>query len=395
MGSLSPVGDLFDAREATFYGPGATFQSAAQSSVSPQSNPGETLPGFEAVLVQIDRAIRDDDVMHSYDQSQWRRLQLLAKVCAGISLVDDEPAELIALLKLQDDEQPLESTEDAWKFYQDALRKATGMGFDLLEGAGSHAIWRLLNLISHWSPREEKAPAAKPEQERTPIFLATEKGDANNSPDRVLFLVAERWPGPRLITPDWWRLGLVPLGPNREFLSAVHTGFQAVLDSVTDIDFQIRWWLETYKSGGEWHEKVEPSDSAQVSATCVGLALSEKGLPRPLLDPTAGVSARLLDSNRQTPLLDRRVGPVGLHEGKIKAATTAGIRTLCFAEDGPANNSVQSEIVQPVATVGDAYEAILLANKSIRSYREKVCEAWDAKWDEEPTDPAFVPNPVG
>ncbi|MBI2479076.1 MAG: hypothetical protein HYV60_10720, partial [Planctomycetia bacterium] len=96
------------------------------------------------------------------------------------------------------------------------------------------ADWRLLGLVQDGLSSEGGLI------ERTPIFIA------NDQAGKVLWLVAERLPGPpRLITPHCWRLGLAPLGDRKQLLESIHVGFRAALGDAAETRHQIRWWLET------------------------------------------------------------------------------------------------------------------------------------------------------
>jgi len=244
------------------------------------------------------------------------------------------------------------------------------------------ADWQMLGFANDAiSPPE----SAKIPIERTPVFVA------DDHIGRVLWLAADRIPGPAMVTPHWWRIGLVPLGPNRELVTAIQKAMQAVINGDDDRRHHIRWWIEEHPGGGGWFEEIGEAGSAQVAAACVARALREPEVSHPILDPKAGVSATFDTSVAATD--STPIGKVDEVRKKTKAAQDAGINT--FVLESNCAKKTKSEwsdytndpdrplAVQKVTTFGDAYEALLAMSSHIQKAKTTCWQGWGTFIDKE------------
>ena len=234
--------------------------------------------------------------------------------------------------------------------------------------------------------------------ERTPIFLANNK----NKKGCVLYLVAERLPGPAIVTPHWWRIGAIPL--TDDIVNELHRGFEKVLNSLEDNDrFQVRWWLERDKIG--WPsaiahstknakgDDVPANPSVNVAAACLALALKENVAldQRPILDRFAGVSASLQDAPHGTKLLDWPIGAVGHVEQKCSDAHEAKLDAFVLSDKCKHENAnvlVEKKGDHTLSILGrhtleGAYESLLLSNKKLNDAKANLSISRD---NETPAD---------
>ncbi|MCA9223769.1 MAG: hypothetical protein KDA71_25835, partial [Planctomycetales bacterium] len=234
--------------------------------------------------------------------------------------------------------------------------------------------------------------------ERIPIVLA------NNQTGRVLTLVAERLPGPpRLITPHWLRLGMAPLGQEHQLAKAIRKAFLAVIGNGPETRHQFRWWLEPPRDGegnALWPDDIPEAESVEIAAVCLAKALLERTPDSPpLLDPKALVSGAL-GGEAGTPLDERPVESVGHIGTKHQSAETAGMHTMVLPaanlHDAITNSPTRP---QPVANVGDAYQAVLATTGRVQGFKRSSANqvfiaiedtgTKSAKYIEVHTHPAF------
>lgn len=357
-----------------FYGLNSTLPAAAA-----QSSGSETAR-LHAALTRIRKSVTKiaadeqkdcDDLdgltkIEGVKSETWERFWQLLLLYAGTRQPGDElcfnAATAIQRLTEPEDRSidgtPLPVEVDA---LQTAIGKLETWGWMRPDSVRwTAADWRLLGFV------QDSLSSTPAVLERTPIFIA------NPQTGKVLCLVGERLPGPpRLITPHWWRLGLVPLGSNNELLKAIHAGFCAVLDDGPARRYQFRWWLET-SCVEDWHDDITEARSAEVSAACVAKALLEEraaDMP-PLLDPKAGVSG-MLGGAAGTLSNDRAVDPVDYIPQKIGAAERACLLTFALSKScATEHEGSQTPQVQPVKTVDDAYQALLATTAHLKTYKQ-------------------------
>jgi len=358
----------------TFYGPHSTFVAAVKATTTSPNDAAR----WRKVLTTVPEAVSK---LENVPLRTWQRYWQLALLNLGNSQRGDEPcfnpdAAIGLCDEASDKSMDCRPTEAERESLEGAIAKLEGFGWKKGPEEWTAADWRLLGFVN------DGLSDSSGMIERTPIFLA------NEQLGKVLWLVAERVPGPpRLITPHWWRLGLVPLGGNDELLEAVHFGFRAVLGAFPETRYQIRWWLEASTAGGKWHDAIAEAPSVQVAAGCLANALHERK-PEwpPLLDPHAGVSASL-GGVGGTALNARPVGSVGFIPKKIQAAAGAGTLTFLL-EAGCARHHSQTQTpqIQPVTTFSDAYEALLATATPLQQYKKRVASAFIPLDDTETTD---------
>ena len=225
--------------------------------------------------------------------------------------------------------------------------------------------------------------------EKTPIFLANAKGKKGY----VLYLVAERLPGPAIVTPHWWRLGAVRL--TDDLVQEFHRGFQTVLSGRSDEKrFQIRWWLEN--PGKAWPTSIadtitdengkekRANPSVNAAAACVALALGDEDVRAdqcPILDRFVGVSASLVESPASSgiAILDWSVGDVGHVEQKCSDAHDAKLDTFVLEADCKSDNANvlrekkgDHEIsILGRKTLGDVYETLKVSNSDFVEAKQR------------------------
>jgi len=246
----------------------------------------------------------------------------------------------------------------------------------------SLGYWRALGFISDFLNGTGQ-PIQGSFVERTPILIA------NDSVGRVLWLVAERMPGPAIVTPHWWKLGLVHLGddPAPDLLVQVQSTVSSVLRSQTE-SWQVRWWLETYPKGGDWHEIIDTAPSIQAAAGCLVLALADDHATRPVLDSRAVVSAQL---DEHEHLLD-----VGHVERKIDACKRAGLQCLVLSPGMVEKHKAYAEKhapelqLLPSTKLTDTYEILQATSPQLQAAKRCHVERWNTEFQETETEQRFI-----
>lgn len=376
---LQQPGALSTNLASTFYGPDATFQAAARRAAA-QHNASD----FQTVLKSIDGMFKETELPDEQRRA-WNCLRALANLyCGAAENVRELVQQREQLLGSGNDALPPTESEQAMN--RPAIDYLTEHGWQTSgDGHWTAADWRLIGLVGDLLSTEESASSRV--VERTPILLANERQS------RVLWLAAERLPGPPLlVSPHHWRLGLAPLGAGATSLQQqVHDAIRAVLGAQPKLPrYQIRWWLEPHSRGGGWHERLGDADSLQLSASCLAQALLERTGPTPLLDELAAASATL-ELAPDRPLAERRLGAVGHPSVKRDAAHDAGIVTLVFHSSLP-----ESPGVFAAGCFGDAYEVMLANSPAIREYKRALCAAWggpgatSGQFNEVETDQEFI-----
>lgn len=249
------------------------------------------------------------------------------------------------------------------------------------------ARWRTLSFINDWQNKTGQL-LNDTATERTPLFLAGERSG------RVLWLVVDRMPGPPIITPHWWRLGLVPLGDKEPLLHAIHRGIQVVL-TANSSRFHVRWWLEEYPGGNGWHDVIDEAESAQTAAACVTMALCEPKQEHPVLDGKAGISAKLPDG-----LIDRQLASIELESVsreamKTQTAERAGVQCIMFSSDSAKRGKIavsdpQGLSVLPAKTLGEAYEMLRLTSSDMQQAKQKSVDDWHHSYQETKTEELYI-----
>jgi hypothetical protein len=247
----------------------------------------------------------------------------------------------------------------------------------------------------------------KVKSETTPVLAVGEIVGLNDH-GGVLHLVAESLPGPHgLITPDFWSMGLVafPVVENATLVSITHRAFRCALSAERQV--QLRWRLQP--KWGEFPRAVKGHSAEAAAACCVrGLMHHSPEAPGPLLDPSVAITASVADDGETfDERLLQKVAEKTL-DAKFQSAIHAGLTAVLVCEgqvpkekhihhnadkvDGRAQPG--SVLIQPVRTLGDAYDGLLVTSAGIRKYKEKTCDAWDGerngKWIEKPTPQEFI-----
>jgi hypothetical protein len=275
-----------------------------------------------------------------------------------------------------------------------------GLEGGIQEFAWTRAYWQLFAMAAELlpcpnPPRRDAAPFTTL-IERTPLLFASQ------TEGWVVNLCVERRPGPPgLITPDWWRLGLFPLGANNELLIAIHDGFRVALEHYGEGKrIHLRWWLEKHaKTQSLLFDTITEGGSVAVAAACVARVLLEedRGAPRTLLDDGVAVSGTLGDISAGTGFDQHKVGLVGYHDKKIEAAQDAGLIAVLLAADSDKKlftpdqpGETKGILVQPVTTLDHAYDSLLITSQAVAEYKQRVVEHWDKLWYEKetPEEPA-------
>jgi hypothetical protein len=242
-----------------------------------------------------------------------------------------------------------------------------------------------------------------PRRETTPVLAV--RGDVIilNDINAVLNLVVEALPGPRgLVTPDFWALGLMgfPGTPDSNFVSVMHSAFRAVLSDKHHV--RLRWRLE--KRRGDFPRVIQ-GRSATASAACCALGLAEQmqGAAGPLLDRDVAITACLEPTNQQG---DHALGAVNEEtiNAKFQAALEAKLAGVVVSHQQrnlPPNGVYQNRqtldgkpmggemLVHSVGTLEDAFDALLAVPTGIKAYKNAICRAWDAVWEERETPEEF------
>lgn len=360
-------------RAATFYGPNSTFVRAMQDT--------KTTALLQDRLKSVSTAVSHLELTPG-ERKTWQRLQQIAMLYVGDQKLPDfrfdlsnadtlfaEPGDGAVPTVL---ESELESLKPAIAFLEDEKR-----GWNKPADKWNVVDWRLLGFVQDWQ-RDSKTSNQDSVIEQTPIFLA------DHQKKTVLTLSIERLPGPpRLITPHWWKLGLIPLGNNNELPRAISKAILAVLGDRPDVRFQFRWWLEP-RIENRWHDNIDKADSAEMSAAIATEALLERspGSP-PLLDPKVGISGTL-EGSTGTRLRERRVGDVDRVTQKVEAAKEAGVLTFLLNEESAKQVTSDKPSVQPVESFDDAYEASLCTCSHLQQYKQSEA-AHFIPWEDKET----------
>ena len=389
--------DLYNLRQETLWGPQCTLVQAAQQAAL--ASESDAVARFQRSIVALDHIVAQSGAKLVEPPHDWQRLRQLALIYGGSNLPAQDsatafsPAELLALLGDMPVGDDLAGTLAAYEheagYFDQAIGWLAAHGMRARPAQWTAAHWRLAGLVHDARASEDSSgdTTAKTEVacERTPIFLA------NDRSARVLWLVAERLPGPAgLITPHWWRLGLTPLGVQQCLLRQIHCGLQTVVRGSPRGNFQFRWWLELHPVGGGWHERISEADSVQVSAACVALALLETGATRPLLDDKVGVSATLPDG-QIGELKKRPVGAVRFLPRKIESARQASLRTFLTERNAVQEGWSDERLrVQPIDTLDDAYEALQATMAVVQRFKQANTNEWRQLRIDTPTHQEFI-----
>jgi hypothetical protein len=344
------VNNLKRYKKRTFFGVESTLAAAtamAEGDIDQAKRLRALLPALRQAM---------GEVVKPEEKRAWTRLWQLLLLRVGDS---DKPGDLSfdaqALLDLlhEPDDDDLECTPTQ---AEEASLRARGWADGSQPWRAAHS--RLVGFVNDFdSPSNDRFV------ETTLIFLA------NDQMRQILWLVAEKLDGPQgLITPHYWSLGLVPLGPNRELLQVIHRGFRQVLRE-RKAPCQLRWWLRTVPSGGGWHDQMGEAGSAEVSAVCLAMALTEpERRPEPLLDPNRGVSGTLSwDRKRKSDA--QKVGGVGEREQKVRSAEAVGF-PIALESGSIDDRDGRHPLLFPVTTVGDAYRSLLTTAEPLESWKK-------------------------
>lgn len=377
--AATPLADrpraLYSRKADWFFGPKSDFRVAVE-----KSDP--SVPPFVDALKPL--------ISGDKDEAKLKCLMHLANLhgAGGTFSAPDLVVVFDILVPKMTSACPLPSEVTVYEAAIDTLRIKFSYNIPILH-TWTGAQWQLVTCV-----RDALSTGADIlECERTPIFLATKQGVG-----RVLWLVAERLPGPNLVTPNWWKLGLVPLGANNQLLNAIHHGFEQVLATVnknSDDRFQLRWWLEEFPAGGGWHADIDQADSAQVAAACVARALTERDVIRPLLDPCVGVSATLPEIELQwrhtlDDLHQRIVGGVTMEQAKTSAAKAAKLLTILFETETARRVTATDIRVQGIRTFDDAYQSLLATTTVFQNQKLSDCAKWDLGHHEKETSEEYI-----
>jgi hypothetical protein len=359
----------------TFYGPRCQYNRAIDELVNDR-----TKLGTEEIPITVDEfcSLSEDSRIE-----QFARMRIANGFSAPAL---NELMRCSADRILSDDDLCAKDGEPGW--YSKAKSELERFGLKLGK-TWSMENWRTLSFVMdglNQSDNRLEGTAI----ERTPLFLA--------GPDsgRVLYLVVERIPGPPIITPHWWRLGLVPLGKHDQLLHAIHRGIQAVL-SARSSRFHVRWWLDVYPGGGGWHDDINDKDnnSAQVAAACATLALCEPQQTESILDTKVGVSGKLPDGELTRHLLTVELEDVTHEAMKSQTAKKAGLHCIVFAPQSAERAKAAIEesddfSIHGAPTLGEAFESLRLTSSDIRRVKTHTLQCWRNAYLETDTEDLYV-----
>jgi hypothetical protein len=373
-----------------FFGPSALFRRAVESSRGNE---------FIDRLDEVTNLLDGWEVFHALEH-RWKLLRALAILRAG-RLPEIHSNVTSAVAAFDGLQQKYDRPCGPYPGEEALFRPVLDTYFLSASGTPQEIDWR----HSHWqlldflAPQKAKMPVVT---ERTPILLA------NDNIGKVFILASERSFGPPgLVSPDWWKLGLLPLGEDNNFLTAIHEGFQAVLHRDKERRIRLRWWLEMHPATttGWFDDLGDDNSSVQVAAACLAMALlcDEPTDLHPFLDDTVAVSARLGGLAGSAGMMhwptNQLIERVASVQQKTDAARRARLSGVVFAsankpsnEANRANNDggVPGPVVQYVDTLADAYDSLLITSRAVADYKQKIVKEWTDKWDERPTPEEFT-----
>jgi hypothetical protein len=366
-----------------FYGPDSVFTKAIESPGGP-----EIVKRFSEISNAL--ASAEDPC----DDLRWKLLQQLAVLRAGPA---PEVPDIVSAFKAV-----VPATAGSWKPEgEEAPNILVDTAFPTARGdvEWTSAVWQFLDFVYDWKFKQPQGSDHAPvvmiptNRETTPLLLA------NAKLGRVFSLVVEGLPGPRgLMYPVWWKLGLLPLGEDNNFVKAIHAGFAAVTKNCNK-RIRLRWWLKPHEgSAPGWFDDLDDDNSSvQVAAACAAVALfsDEPSDARPLLDETVAVSACLsgrgLDLSKRDWAENHKIGAVAYYQRKLEGATQAGLSGVVFSSSHSGlekDTKRRSEgnnpgpIVQCVDNLADAYDGLLITSKAIQAYKREIVYDWKGGVDE-------------
>jgi len=84
-------------------------------------------------------------------------------------------------------------------------------------------------------------------------------------------------------------------------------------------------------------------------------------------------------------------------DSKIRAARNADLTAVLICEKqfqkrkktnkGQAD---ESPLVQPVSTLADAYDSLLITSAAVAEHKKRICDEWDKAWDPQKTPQAYI-----
>ena len=347
-----------------FYGPDAPFQRYVCDAK------------YRGVMVKNLDRIRER--LPNIDDKTWKILEQLALVHSAHAYEYDIEACLSALKAIEVDKNG--SFEPEYVEFEQI--KLTSNRYSLNKEKWGPQHWAFIDTFAETCG--DKPPTY---QERTPIILA------DTQEAYVLHLVAELVPGPTgLISPMWWKIGLIPIRGENGLMASVHKGFKTITDAYYQKRYRIRWWLEN-PNHQFWPKDIEECPSFETSAACLALALLERTDDWPLLDDNVAASACLTDTHHKNNhvLSDFLVGKVGhvktkVERGAVPTELSGVVFSKSHEKDFEDRDRESSPILQFVLTLAEAYDSLLITSAADKESKGKVCAKWEEEWGPEPYD---------
>jgi hypothetical protein len=290
------------------------------------------------------------------------------------------------------DYEPLET----WKDLDPLLNKFVAGPADNRDGHASvfeDRSWKPSTFLLHdWLFNLVSASRLPCRREATPILsvYAGANGDEGSVQRLVVEQIRDR-AGP--IVPDFFAFGLVAF-PRGDFLQAMHKAFKPATRRG-----RLRWTIEP--ADHHYPQSFEGA-SAEVAAACTALALTDDNRPDdgPMLDERTAVTACL--GPRREELTDWRLAPIPPRTelGEVEdvtlplkleaAAARRLVAVLVVPDQLPQvpehtvtlrDGTKHTVLIQPVATLAEAYDSLQATSHAVALYKAKVCDRWDKEWE--------------
>ena len=350
----------FEDRAIAFFGPEAEFKKEAQGLVGSMQPSNDHFKRWSA----------------EFDQKNFSGL-----IWELVKLQCGQDPDLDKLSELFDHDQPdakwaFSDNEPNW--YSEALTEIRLSQGDQWS-PNSAKDWRLLTAVDQFKSKTE-VQRSQVSTERSSVIFAGD-GTADGT---ILRLHAMRQPGPHFVTPHWWKLGAIPI--TKSIIDEINRCMSLVWRENETERFQILWWFDLFE-GKKWPTEISGVDSAGVAAYCVARSLCNKPT-EPQLDEWVAVSAKVSDDVLEypTPAQSPAV-KVGEPRTKVKEARDANLNSLFvekeFCEESRPdwNDLVEGKPlrVEPIKTLDDAYESLLLTNTKLKKAAERSLVSRDGE----------------
>jgi hypothetical protein len=362
-----------------FYGPDGEYQTRVNSAAN------------AAELTRINEEVSVSQLeLTDQQKQQWSILQFLATIKIG----NPDNDTVIQCIHAID---RLNGTNNLTFQPTDSLCERYGQSLSKLGIQTGHP-WTpgLLSVVDHVHTHTHThvdASESNPIIEKTPLFLAFNKNAF------TCLIVAERLPGRTdqlIITPDWWKLGLLPVKSNNKgLMHSLHEAMQWVYKvSGTSRPYRIRWWLEKIEAfeSEQWPTSIHHDcESAMAAAACLAQSLLTRkhASTQALLDPKMGISAELIClqvHNDEKPLSKFGCKTIKNALEKYKSADIHQLHGMVFptGQTGIDIKKEQKEtLILQAPTLDEAYDKLCFVSSDERATAKIVKEQWP--WTALPT----------